>query len=179
MEELDEVDREPQRHSLATHYCTFSGDATANQCGSVVAHIRRKCWTYASQMAQTNPSRVPVASHVSAECIQACFDCAQACTACADACLGEQEAKMVVRCIRLDLDCADVCMTTGKVLSRQTAFDPQIARAVLQACATTCKLCGDECAMHAQHGMQHCATCAEACRRCAQACNALLQAIAA
>lgn len=86
---------------------------------------------------------------------------------------------MLVRCIRLDLDCADVCDTTGKILSRQTAFDPQMARAILQACATSCKLCGDECAMHAQHGMQHCATCAEACRQCEQACNNLIQTIAA
>ncbi len=39
---------------------------------------------------------------------------------------------MLARCIQLDLDCADVCLATGSVLSRQMAFDAQRARTVLQ-----------------------------------------------
>lgn len=99
--------------------------------------------------------------------IEACFDCAQACTACADACLGEQDTAMLRRCIRLDLDCADLCAATGSILSRQTATDPAMVSAALQACAQACKLCGDECEQHGQHGMEHCRVCAEACRRAA------------
>ena len=34
---------------------------------------------------------------------------AQVCTACADACLGEDDVGELTRCIRLDLDCADLC----------------------------------------------------------------------
>jgi hypothetical protein len=130
--------------------------------------------TYAGPMTQANPSKPSVDVDALVECIKACFDCAQACTADADADLGEPQVQAMVRCIRLCLDCVDLCLATGKILSRQTAFDPATARAALQACAQTCKVCGDECQEHAQHGIAHCQTCLEACRRCEQACNTLL-----
>jgi|SRR5215210_5967745 len=117
--------------------------------------------THAQQMVQTNPSQALVDAGVLVECIEACFDCAQACTACADACLGEGDVQMLTRCIRLDLDCADVCDATGRILSRQTAFEPQMIRAALQACAQACKVCGGECEQHAQHSMQRCRACIE------------------
>jgi hypothetical protein len=103
-------------------------------------------------MVQTNPSQAPVDESTLVECIEACFECAQACTACADACIGEGDMQMLARCVRLDLDCADVCEATGRILSRQTATEPQMLRAALSACA-------------------------EACRRCEQAYNNLLSAI--
>ncbi|MGY1753569.1 four-helix bundle copper-binding protein [Blastococcus sp. SYSU D01042] len=107
------------------------------------------------------------------ECIEACVACAQACTACADACLSEDMVAELRTCIRTDLDCADVCEATGRVLSRHTGYDANLTRAVLEACAAACKACGDECAAHA--GMhEHCRICAEACRRCEEACRALL-----
>ncbi len=134
--------------------------------------------TYAAPIDQANPSKPSVDANALVECIRACFDCAQACTADADADLGEQQVQAMVRCIRLCLDCADVCLATGRILSRQTAFDRATARATLQACAQTCKVCGDECQHHAQHGFVHCQTCMEACRRCEQACNTVLSYLA-
>lgn len=134
--------------------------------------------SYAQQMLAASPSRVPeVAITTLAACVEACFDCAQACTTCADACLGEREPRSLdslVRCIRLDLHCADVCVTTGRLLSRQEA--PELARAMVEACALACRLCGEECERHAQH-MEHCRLCAEACRRCERACHQLLAAL--
>jgi len=109
-------------------------------------------------------------------CIQACFDCAQACTACADACLGEDMVADLRTCIRTNLDCADVCDTTGRVLSRRTGHDADVTRAVLHACAAACRACGDECSTHAEMH-EHCRVCAEACRRCEQACHALIAAL--
>ena len=41
-------------------------------------------------------------------CIQACVECAQMCTACADACLSEDMVAEMAKCIRTDLDCADI-----------------------------------------------------------------------
>lgn len=106
-------------------------------------------------------------------CIDACYECAQACTACADACLSEETVAELVKCIRTDLDCADICELTGRVVSRHTGYDANITRAVLEACATACKSCGDECEGHA--GMHnHCRICAEACRRCEEACRDLV-----
>jgi|SRR5215469_15106029 len=134
--------------------------------------------TYAIPMEQANPSQPSVDASVLAEGIQACFDCAQACAADVDADLGEkQHLPEMVRCIRLCLDCADMCLTTGGILSRQIAFEPATARAALQACVQTCKVCGDECEVHAKHGFAHCGTCMEANRRCERACNAVLAAL--
>jgi hypothetical protein len=80
--------------------------------------------TYAQRMIETNPSQTPAASAALAECIEACFDCAQACTACADAYLGEEDVQMLVRCIRLDLDRADVCESTARRLSTRSLLRP-------------------------------------------------------
>ena len=132
--------------------------------------------TYAQRMIETSPSPAPADTAALVECIEACFDCAQACPACADACLGEEDVQMLTRCIRLDLDCADVCEAIGKILSRQTSFDPHMAGAALRVCAEVCRLCGEECERHAEHH-EHCQVCAEACRRYKRACNNLLSAI--
>jgi len=111
-------------------------------------------------------------------CIEACYDCAQACTQCADDCLSEEgKQEQLAKCIRLNLDCADICLTTGRVVSRQTEYDANLTRPILEACAQACKSCGDECAEHGEHGMEHCRVCAEQCRRCEQACQQLLRAI--
>jgi len=109
-------------------------------------------------------------------CIDACFQCAQACTACADACLSEGFLAGLRKCIRTDLDCADICEATGRVLSRHIGFEARLARAVLEACATACRVCADECAQHAEMH-EHCRVCAEACRQCETACRELLAAV--
>ena len=106
-------------------------------------------------------------------CIDACLECAQACTACADACLSEEMVAELGKCIRTDLDCADVCEATGRVLSRHTGYDANLTRTVLEACAAACRACGDECEQHASMH-EHCRICAEACRRCEQACRDLI-----
>ena len=67
---------------------------------------------------------------------------------------------------------------TTRVLSRQTEYDANITRALLQACVAACRACGDECERHGEHGMEHCVVCADQCRRCEGACQALLDAIA-
>jgi hypothetical protein len=134
--------------------------------------------TYAAPLAQANPNKPSVDVNALVEGIQACYDCAQACLADADADLAEQQVQTMIRCIRLCHDCTDVCLATGAILSRQTAFEPAIARTALQACVLTCKVCGDECELHARHGFAHCQTCMEACRRCEQACTAILTLLA-
>ncbi|GMA14693.1 four-helix bundle copper-binding protein [Deinococcus metallilatus] len=129
-------------------------------------------------MLATHPQRESAAFNMQAltACIDACFECAQVCTSCADACLGEREHLMhLVHCIRLNLDCADVCGTTGRVLSRLTQPDQNVLRTQLQACVAACRACGDECERHAREmNMEHCRICAESCRRCQQACQQLL-----
>lgn len=133
--------------------------------------------SYATAMIDSYPKAINTDRKLLAECIDACLECAQACTACADACLSEGMVADLVKCIRTNLDCGDVCDTTSRVLSRHTGYDANVTRAVLQACVQTCQACGDECERHA--GMhEHCRICAEACRRCQKACQAVLEAIA-
>jgi hypothetical protein len=83
----------------------------------------------------------------------------------------------MVKCIRTNLDCADICDATLRVVSRQTEYDANVTRAQLEACVQACKSCGDECATHGEAGMDHCRVCAEACRRCEQACRNLADAM--
>jgi hypothetical protein len=128
-------------------------------------------------MLETHPQAT--ASEALARCIAACFACAQTCTSCADACLGEEGVQELIGCIRLNLDCADVCDATGRVLSRQTAFEPRLARSVLETCVQACRVCAEECERHAREmKMEHCRVCAEACRRCEEACEDLLSSLA-
>lgn len=90
---------------------------------------------YAEQMLEATPHQPQFEPEVLVRCIDACFSCAQACTFCADACLGEEAVTDLARCIRLNLDCADVCEITGRVLSRQFAIDVELAHALVEGCA--------------------------------------------
>ena len=129
------------------------------------------------QMLKTHPSDLNgIDQDKLAECIAACFDCAQVCTACADACLAEDMVADLRTCIRINLDCADICDTTGRAVSRQTGRNVDVLRTFLEACAAACKACGDECAQHAEMH-EHCSVCAEACRRCEKACRDLLTSL--
>jgi hypothetical protein len=81
----------------------------------------------------------------------------------------------MVRCVRLCLDCADVCVATAGFISRQGEYDVHVI-APLEACAAACTSCGDECERHAQMH-EHCRVCANACRSCERACRDLLGAV--
>ncbi|WP_407048854.1 four-helix bundle copper-binding protein [Methyloraptor flagellatus] len=109
--------------------------------------------------------------------IEAAYVCAQTCTACADACLAEEDVTNLSRCIRLDLDCADICSATGSVASRRTGSNEAVMRHMLEACAEICRLCAEECGRHAHHH-DHCRVCAEACRDCDEACRAAIETLA-
>jgi uncharacterized membrane protein len=132
--------------------------------------------SYARQLLDANPRTVSVDASLLAATIDALSDCAQACRADVDDDLGEQNLSDMVLCVRLCLDCADICTAAIGVISRQTARDASVARPLLEACAAACKSCGDECERHAQMHA-HCRVCAEACRRCEQACRELLDTV--
>jgi len=131
---------------------------------------------YAKQMLETHPWPGHVDREALAECIEACFECAQSCTSCADACMSEDRVADLRKCIRLNLDCADICDVTGRVLTRQTEYDAPTSKAQLEACRGACETCAEECERHAEHH-EHCRVCAEACRRCAASCQRLLAAM--
>jgi hypothetical protein len=128
--------------------------------------------SYARQMLDTYPRTFNVDADLLAAAIDALDDCAQACNADNAADLSEQNVAEMVTCIRLCLDCVDVCTATAAVLSRLTVYDPPVVRPLVESCIAVCRSCGDECERHSH--MPHCRVCAQACRRCEQACRDLL-----
>ena len=131
--------------------------------------------SYARQMLDTYPRALKIDADLLATTIDALSDCAQACTADTDADLGEDNLAEMVKCIRLCLNCTDICTATAAVISRLAEYDASATRPLLEACAAICRSCGDECERHAH--MPHCRVCAEACRRCERACQELLDAL--
>jgi hypothetical protein len=132
----------------------------------------------ARQMLEAYPRQLDVDRALLVRCIEACYACAESCTQCADDCLAEESVQDLTTCIRLNLDCADICAATGRVVSRQTGRNDETMAATLRACIEACRSCAEECEHHAAHGMEHCRVCAEECRGCEQACEELLAAIA-
>jgi len=96
-------------------------------------------------------------------CIEACNACADACDYCAAACLREDDVKMMVACIALDVDCSAICRMAASYMLRDSRF----AVGLCALCAQVCEACAAECARHPE---EHCQDCAKACGRGAQAC---------
>jgi hypothetical protein len=129
---------------------------------------RRPCFLVgAHAMSVRQPPRRTTMSHQTyQECLDACNACQVTCLHCAVACLNEPSPAELADCIRLDLDCAELCQTAVGYMARGSSQ----AKAVCVLCATICQKCGAECAKHAH---DHCQTCARACEECAQACRAM------
>ena len=97
-------------------------------------------------------------------CIDACYACATACDHCAVSCLAESDPKPMAECIKLDIDCAEMCRLAAGYMGRGSA----LVSTICHTCAEVCEACGDECD---RHDHAHCRECAEACRRCAEECR--------
>jgi class 3 adenylate cyclase len=122
------------------------------------------------QMIRTHPHVQGSTNDPLIKSIEEALACAQACTSCADACLGEDSVANLTQCIRLNLDCADVCAATAAIATRRTGSNEDLIRNMLEVCAGACSKCAEECEKHAgKH--EHCRVCAEACRSCEQACR--------
>jgi len=128
----------------------------------------------AREMISAHPDVYGSISEPLIACIEACFDCAQTCTSCADACVAEERVAQLRQCIRLNLDCADICIAAGAFALRRAGSNQQVLRAMIEPCALTCRICVEECDKHAgQH--EHCKVCAAECRSCEQVCTAAIR----
>lgn len=94
--------------------------------------------------------------------------CAIECSHCTIACLEEKDVKSMERCIKLNIDCAEVCRVTASLLTRGS----ELSEKMLEVCAEICNTCAEECGKHSQ--MEHCKRCADECRQCAEECSALV-----
>jgi hypothetical protein len=111
--------------------------------------------------------------HTRERCVEACVEAEVSCVACADASLGEADLDQLRRCIRSNLDCADVAGATARMLARRLV-DARLLRAQVELCARACAAAADGCEEHAgKH--DHCRQCGEACREAAERCGAVLR----
>ncbi|MGH3974169.1 MAG: zf-HC2 domain-containing protein [Pseudonocardiaceae bacterium] len=107
--------------------------------------------------------------------LQALTDLDRDSTICATAMMALNTADMV-SATRAALDCADIAAAAQRVLSRPTATDAGVIRAVLEAVATAADRCAAECGQHAGHH-GHCRAHSESAQRTAELCRAELQNI--
>lgn len=123
-----------------------------------------------------HPNAKDLDLHEVISCIEECLACAQDCISCADACVSEPTVEHLRQCIRLNLDCADVCRMTADLCSRRTGSNDGVMLGALELCAVACEVCHEECARHGDHH-EHCRVCAESCRTCADACRDAINAL--
>lgn len=127
-------------------------------------------------MIHDHSSNMTVDPELLTACLDALNECVDACAADSEDDLGEPGVAEMVYCIRLCLNCSDVCSATVGVLRRQSVYDAKVSVPLLDACVAICRTCGDECERHAQMH-RHCLVCGEVCRRCEQVCRELVGAL--
>lgn len=130
------------------------------------------------QMISTHPKVRGNYSAAVVRCIDECYACVQACTVCADACLAESMVEHLRQCIRLNLDCADLCQAVATIASRSTGSNEEVLRHALETCCIACGRCAKECESHAS-AHEHCRICAKECRECEDACRLAIRIVAA
>lgn len=101
--------------------------------------------SYAYRMLSTYSSDTDSDQQSTAQIIDALTDCAQACTACVDAGLSGDLSSLsdLPNTLRFLLDCADICETTARVLSRRTSYDTRISRLQAAAALAAVRACAD------------------------------------
>jgi hypothetical protein len=80
-----------------------------------------------------------------AMCIDAAFKASQACMTCSDVSFAVEDTRLLIKCLRLTSDCADACISTGWMLSREPHPDRTTMLRQLEACANVCQETAAEC----------------------------------
>jgi Putative zinc-finger len=104
--------------------------------------------------------------------LQALTDLEGDSTVCATAMMAHSAADML-NATRAALDCADIAAAAQRVLSRPTATDAGVIRAILEAAAVAAERCAAECGQHASHH-GHCRVHSESAHRTALLCRSEL-----
>ena len=132
--------------------------------------------SYARQILDTYTRTLHADGDLLAAAIDAISDGAQACQTDTDADLSEQNLAEMVTCIRLCLNCTDVCAATGAGTQPPSWIRPRSHQAAAAILHRHLQKLRRRSKQHAAH-MPHCRICAEACRRCEQACRDLLNTL--
>jgi hypothetical protein len=109
-------------------------------------------------------------------CIDAAFKAVQANMACAEIGLDVADARLLIKCIRLNGECADMGVATGWMLSRGPHPDREKLKRQLEACVRVCQETAAECERLGPL-YPHTKACATACKRCIAACLDALRVV--
>ena len=127
------------------------------------------------KMIGLHPASAAHNNHALGDAVPHLMYCAKMSASCADACLAEHGHDMT-QCIRLCLDCSDICEATARLGLRRTGDDNVILKELLELCARMCEQCAAECE---RHDHEHCKLCAQICRECAADCRNAAASLAA
>ncbi len=105
-------------------------------------------------------------------CIENCTDCHRVCVETVGHCLEKGGRHAEARHIRLLLDCADICRTSGDYMIRGS----ELHSLTCSTCAEVCERCAKDCERLADDEQMR--RCADACRRCADSCRKMAPAAA-
>jgi|SRR5688572_23280124 len=103
-------------------------------------------------------------------CIDACHECAVECDHCTISCLQEKDVQNMIKCIELNIYCADMCRQVIRFLS---LGDDHFADSICNLCAEICEACSVECSKYPH---DHCQRCATVCMQCAEECRSMIAA---
>ncbi|MGH3429575.1 MAG: zf-HC2 domain-containing protein [Mycobacteriales bacterium] len=170
----------------------LDGEETAAERGAIDAHLAScaACRRFADDAARvTRLARTSVVTQEPditvellftvdglATVLRALADLDSESTTCAAAMMAYDTADMA-SATRAALDCADIAAAAQRVLSRRTATDAGVVRAVLEAAATAADRCAAECGQHAGHH-GHCRIHSQSAQRAAELCRSELERIA-
>ena len=96
--------------------------------------------------------------------IEKLCECQAMCKYCFNACLEEENVAMLTKCIKYDVECAEICEMAISSLS----YEGDFSKDIIKLCIEACNKCAKECR---KHDHMHCIECAKACEDCAKACG--------
>jgi hypothetical protein len=113
--------------------------------------------------------------HISDEmrrCSEQCRECHAVCVETVHHCLEQGGRHAEAAHVRLLLDCAQICDTSGDFLLRGS----DLHRETCRACAEVCARCAESCERVGGDDVMK--RCAEVCRRCAESCRRMAETAA-
>lgn len=107
------------------------------------------------------------------KCADACFDCEKECSEAFHYCCKQLSSGKAThaKAMHLCVDCADICSTAGKLVSRKSP----LMVFTCQACAECCDACVAECDKLSDADLKECC---DALRKCSTACKEMVKAMA-
>jgi hypothetical protein len=123
----------------------------------------------ASHDDQKNGDKAVAGSHE--QCAKACSKCMRECESCASYCAHHvsEGHKEHLKTLGTCADCAEICASAAKIVSRHGPM----AVTICQCCAKACEECGQACEKFSAD--EQMSRCAKACRDCAAACNDMIK----